>query len=55
MRRLLRWYGANPLHLLTLLGSFALAGYAAVQLAAGWTSSASPSGSSPPSSATTCS
>ena len=32
MRRLLRWYGANPLHLLALLGSFALAGYAAVQL-----------------------
>jgi hypothetical protein len=32
MRRLLHWYGANPLHLLTMLGSFALAGYAAVQL-----------------------
>ena len=32
MRRLTRWYGANPLHLLALLGSFALAGYAAVQL-----------------------
>ena len=32
MRRLMRWYGANPLHLLTLLGSFALAGYAALQL-----------------------
>jgi hypothetical protein len=32
MHRLLRWYGANPLHLLTLLGSFALAGYAALQL-----------------------
>jgi hypothetical protein len=32
MRRLLRWYGANPLHLLALLGSFALAGYAAIQL-----------------------
>jgi len=32
MRRLLRWYGANPLHLLVLLGSFALAGYAAVLL-----------------------
>ena len=31
MRRLLRWYGANPLHLLTLLASFALAGYAALQ------------------------
>jgi hypothetical protein len=32
LRRLLRWYGANPLHLLTMLGSFALAGYAAAQL-----------------------
>jgi peroxiredoxin len=32
MRRLPRWYGANPLHLLAMLGSFALAGYAAVQL-----------------------
>jgi hypothetical protein len=32
MRRLLRWYGAHPLHLLTMLASFALAGYAAVQL-----------------------
>jgi peroxiredoxin len=32
VRRLLRWYGANPLHLLTMLGSFALAGYAALQL-----------------------
>ena len=32
MRRLLRWYGANPLHLLALLGCFALAGYAAAQL-----------------------
>jgi hypothetical protein len=32
MRRLTRWYGANPLHLLVLLGSFALAGYAAAQL-----------------------
>jgi hypothetical protein len=31
VRRLLRWYGANPLHLLTLPGSFALAGYAALQ------------------------
>jgi peroxiredoxin len=30
--RLLRWYGASPLHLLTMIGSFALAGYAAVQL-----------------------
>src|ERR1700723_1658250 len=32
VRRLLRWYGANPLHLLTMLASFALGGYAAVQL-----------------------
>ena len=27
-RRIWRWYGANPLHLLTLLAAFALAGYA---------------------------
>ncbi len=32
MRRLLRWYGASPLHLLVLLGCFALAGYAAARL-----------------------
>jgi hypothetical protein len=32
MRRLLRWYGASPLHLLALLGGFALAGYAAARL-----------------------
>ena len=32
MRRLPRWYGANPLHLLALLGCFALAGYAAARL-----------------------
>ena len=32
MRRRTRWYGANPLHLLVLLGSFAVAGYAADQL-----------------------
>lgn len=32
MRRLLRWYGASPLHLLTMAGCFALAGYAAVML-----------------------
>ena len=32
MRRITRWYGANPLHLLTLLACFALAGYAAAQL-----------------------
>lgn len=32
MRRLLLWYGANPLHLLALLGCFALAGYAAARL-----------------------
>ncbi len=32
MRRFPRWYGANPLHLLTMLGCFALAGYAAAEL-----------------------
>ena len=32
MRRLLRWYGASPLHLLALAACFALAGYAATQL-----------------------
>jgi peroxiredoxin len=32
MRRFLHWYGDSPLHLLTLLASFALAGYAAAQL-----------------------
>ena len=32
MRRIARWYGANPLHLLALLACFALAGYAAAQL-----------------------
>ena len=32
MRRRTRWYGANPLHLLALLGSFAVAGCAAAQL-----------------------
>jgi hypothetical protein len=34
-----RWYGANPLHLLTLLAAFALAGYAvhAVMAAGEWT------------------
>jgi hypothetical protein len=32
VRRLLRWYGASPLHLLALLGCFALAGYAAARL-----------------------
>jgi hypothetical protein len=35
MRRFLRWYGASPLHLLTLLGCFALAGYAAAALLPG--------------------
>jgi peroxiredoxin len=30
--RLLRWYGASPLHLLAMIGSFALAGYAAAEL-----------------------
>jgi len=32
MRRLLRWYGAGPLHLLALLAGFAVAGYAAARL-----------------------
>jgi hypothetical protein len=32
MRHMLRWYGANPLHLLALLGCFAVAGYAAARL-----------------------
>lgn len=32
MRRFVSWYGAHPLHLLALLASFALAGYAAVEL-----------------------
>jgi len=32
MRRLLRWYGAGPLHLLALLACFGLAGYAAARL-----------------------
>jgi len=35
MRRLARWYGAGPLHLLTMLGCFALAGYAAARLLPG--------------------
>jgi hypothetical protein len=30
--QLLRWYGAGPLNLLTMVGCFALAGYAAVML-----------------------
>ncbi|MFF2542986.1 hypothetical protein ACFVUY_10515 [Kitasatospora sp. NPDC058063] len=30
--RLTRWYGAGPMHLLVLLASFALAGYAAERL-----------------------
>ncbi len=32
MRRFLRWYGAGPLHLLTMLGCLALAGYAVAEL-----------------------
>jgi hypothetical protein len=31
-RWFLRWYGAGPLHLLTMLGCFALAGYATAEL-----------------------
>ncbi len=33
MRNQLRWYGASPLHLLAMLASFGLAGYAAARLA----------------------
>ena len=32
VQRFLRWYGAGPLHLLTLAGCFALAGFAAAEL-----------------------
>jgi hypothetical protein len=32
MQRFFRWYGASPLNLLTMLGCFALAGYAAAEL-----------------------
>ncbi|MFG2044795.1 hypothetical protein [Dactylosporangium sp. NPDC048998] len=32
MARFIHWYGANPLHLLTLICAFAVAGYAAVRL-----------------------
>jgi hypothetical protein len=32
MSRFTHWYGAGPLHLLTMLGCFALAGYAAAEL-----------------------
>jgi hypothetical protein len=32
MSRLIRWYGAGPLHLLTMVGCFAVAGYAAAKL-----------------------
>jgi hypothetical protein len=35
MRRFLRWYGAGPLHLLTMLACLALAGYAAAELLPG--------------------
>jgi hypothetical protein len=34
MNRLLRWYGSGPLHLLAMLASFAVAGYAALRMAA---------------------
>ena len=33
--RLRRWYGAHPVHLLLMLGCFALAGYAATRLLTG--------------------
>jgi hypothetical protein len=32
VRHFLRWYGASPLHLLSMLGCFALGGYAAAEL-----------------------
>jgi hypothetical protein len=32
VRRFLRWYGAGPLHLLTMVACFALAGFAVVEL-----------------------
>jgi hypothetical protein len=32
MRRFLHWYGAGPLHLLTMVACFALAGFAVVEL-----------------------
>ena len=32
MSRFLRWYGASPLHLLTMIACFALAGYAVAEL-----------------------
>lgn len=32
MRRFVKWYGASPLHLLVMLASLALAGYAAQRL-----------------------
>ena len=53
MRWFRRWYGANPLHLLVMLGCIALYGYAAGRAAAGQASSASSSGSPARSSATT--
>jgi hypothetical protein len=34
MSRILRWYGAGPLHLLTMIACLALAGYATVSLLA---------------------
>jgi hypothetical protein len=53
MRRQLRWYGASPLHLLTLLACFGLAGYAATRLVSSHPA-AGRSGSWARSSATTC-
>jgi len=32
VERFMRWYGAGPLHLLSLIAAFALAGYAGVRL-----------------------
>ena len=52
MRWFTRWYGANPLHLLAMVGCFALAWYAGAGCCTA-SPSASSSGSSPRSSATT--
>lgn len=35
MHRFLRWYGADPLHLIALIACFALAGYAGLKLLSG--------------------
>ncbi|CAN5593806.1 hypothetical protein BH24ACT13_BH24ACT13_02720 [soil metagenome] len=35
MRRLLRWYGSDPLHLIAMIACFALAAYAGLKLLSG--------------------